>query len=173
MTTATKDMLRVLCKLNACNEAREWAATQPDPTTAWQQCPRGDWMLWLIGQQVGAPGTESRKRLVLAACRCARLALDIYERRYPDDPRPRRAIETAEAHVRGEATLQEMRTAAAAAYAASAYSSSAYASSSAAADAADAASADAAYAEKARDEIRMRCAAIVRELYPEPPVFGD
>lgn len=37
-----------LRRLAACSEALEWAATQPDPETAWGACPRGDWLLWLL-----------------------------------------------------------------------------------------------------------------------------
>ena len=51
----------------------------------------------------------------LFACYCAKCALDIFERGYPDDKRPRKAIETAERFVRGLATNEELVTARAAA----------------------------------------------------------
>ena len=35
-------------KLNACSDARAWVLTQKDYKTAWQNCERGDWMLWLV-----------------------------------------------------------------------------------------------------------------------------
>ena len=50
---------------------------------------------------------------------CARYSLDLFERTYPDDKRPREAIETAERFARGEATNEELTAARAAANAAS------------------------------------------------------
>ena len=38
----------ILTRLEACSEAQTWAATQPDPQTAWANCKRSDWMLWLL-----------------------------------------------------------------------------------------------------------------------------
>jgi len=35
-------------ELGACKEAINWAATQPDAQTAWNNCARSDWMHWLI-----------------------------------------------------------------------------------------------------------------------------
>jgi len=178
---------------DACLAAVEWLHTQPDAEIAWQQCARGDWMLWLLGKQAGKPGSDARRPLVLAACACARLALP-YVR--AGELRPLRAIETAEAWARGGAdapTLDAVRTAtitAAAAYAASdaasdaAIAAAAYAASNAASDAAsdpasnaasDAASAAAyaaAYATYAsvRTSMLAKCANIVRQFYQHVPI---
>lgn len=69
MTTMTvapwTDGLRAL---GACADAIVWAETQPDLATAWAECERGDWMLWLAGRCSGDPGSASRKQVVLAAC---------------------------------------------------------------------------------------------------------
>ena len=54
----------------------------------------------------------------LVACRCARDVLPIFEREYPNDPRPRMAIETAEKYANGEANYYELDAARAAASAA-------------------------------------------------------
>ena len=149
---------------NACGNAVEWARKQPSAAAAWKSCERGDWMLWLAGKWCETE-TE-RKRLVLAACECARLALPHVKK---GELRPLRAIETAEQWARGEngVTLGDVRAArraagaayaagAAAAYAADAAAAyaadaaayaadaAAYAAAAAAADAADAAAADAA-----------------------------
>lgn len=112
---------------DACPEAREWCRTQPDYPTAWETCPRGDWLLWLAERS-----DVNRRLLVLAACDCARLSL-----RYvpAGETRPLRAIEAAEAWTRGEATLEEVRIAVDAAYSAT----EAYAWTSAAAAAAESA----------------------------------
>jgi len=143
-------------KLGACTEAVEWLAEQKNPTLAWRDCVRGDWMLWLLGKLAGQVGDPRRKKLVLAACGCARLSMK-YVRAGED--RPRIAIETAERWAKGKATIEEVRTAASAASAA--YSASA----------AYAAAYSAAYAASAAEQSKVteQCAGIVREFYPRPP----
>ena len=49
--------------------------------------------------------------LALLACRWAESVLPAFERLHPDNPRPRRVIEVRRAHLRGEATNRELRTA--------------------------------------------------------------
>ena len=61
------------------------------------------------------------KELRPFACRCARLVLPIFEEKYPEDDRPRKAIEAAEAFALGRIGKDELEKAAdAAAYAADA-----------------------------------------------------
>ena len=174
-----------LRKKGACQEALSWLETQPNWQIAWDTCDRGDWMLWLIGKM--SASLESRQKLVLTACQCARLTLP-----YTSDDRPLKTIETAEAWTRGEATLEMVReavraakAAAYAAYAAADAASAGYVAASAA-DAAYAAAfaayaaadvafaahavAFAAYAADAADlagDITLRqCADIIRKHYP-------
>ena len=107
MTTDDIDLTALLTRLDACREAREWAAGKT-LEQAWAECPRGDWMLWLAGLL-----DIDRKVLVQAACACARLALP----HVPEsETRPLKAIETAEAWTRGEATIEDVRAAADAAW---------------------------------------------------------
>jgi hypothetical protein len=49
-----------------------------------------DWALWLIVRVM------SRKQCIQFACNCARSVLHVFESEYPDDFRPRAAIEEAE-----------------------------------------------------------------------------
>ncbi len=160
-----------LVKMSACSEAVEFARTQPDLATAWKNCERGDWMLWLAGRLAGPAGDDRRRPLTLAACGCARLALERFEKRNPAESRPRRAIETAESWARNSgAILAEVRNAVfayAAAYAAAVFAAAYAAGYAAAAAAAYAAAAAAAYA--ARKDTLKKCADIVREFYPNPP----
>ena len=101
----------LLERLGACREAADWYDGR-DSEQAWAECERGDWMLWVAGKL-----NVDRKVLVAAACECAELALV----HVPDgEDRPRQAIETARAWVSGNATLEQVRKAASAAYAASA-----------------------------------------------------
>ena len=153
--------------LEPCYNAKKWASQYTSPAKAWKECRRGDWMLWLAGKVSGPPEGEGRKTLVLCAVECERLSLPIYEKRYPNDDRVRKCLDTAERWARGEATIDELREArratAVAAYAA------AYAAAAAAA-AAYAAAAASAYA-AARTQVLAACADIVRKHYPKPPVI--
>lgn len=61
----------------------------------------------------------TRHRLLASwAADCAEHVLPLFTTKYPEDDRPRRAIETARAWARGEATVSEARAAAFAAHAA-------------------------------------------------------
>ena len=169
-----------LSELSACSDAVAWVKSTKCRSleSAWKKCERGDWMLWYAGKKSGPVGDERRKKLVLAACECARLALPIWEKRYPDDKRVRNCIETAEKWARNEATLEALKVsrqnccaaadaAAAAAYAAAyAYSASAY--SADAYSAAYAATYAATYS-ATRKKVLAECAEIVRKHYPELP----
>jgi hypothetical protein len=68
--------LKKLEKLRPCSHALDWAKGFDTAQAAWDACERGDWMLWLLGKKAGKPGSAKRKKLVLAACKCARLALN-------------------------------------------------------------------------------------------------
>jgi hypothetical protein len=165
--------------LNACSDAKNWIKSNKHASleSAWLACGRGDWMLWFAAKR----GVD-RKKLVLIACECARLALP-----YAKSPMVLRCIETAEAWTRGEATIEQVREARraaaaaaaaaadAAAAAADAAADAAAAAADAAAYAADAAAADAAAyaaayaAAAARKKVLKQCAEIVRKHLPELP----
>jgi hypothetical protein len=153
-----------LTKLKACPEAITWAKAYKTPQGAWRACKRADWLLWISGRLVG-PGDDSRKPLVLAACACARTAL----RHVPaGEMRPLRAIETAEAWCRGEASLEQVRaasTAYAAYYAAAAAAAAAAAYYAAAAAASAAANASTAYAAAAASAAYYAAAAAADAAY--------
>lgn len=103
------ELQRELASLNACDDARKWVGGK-SLTEAWNTCERGDWMLWLVGRHVGEDSWPSRQDIVLTACDCAELALKYVPE---GEDRPRKAIETARAWTRGEATIEEVRAAAA------------------------------------------------------------
>ena len=126
---------RKLKCMGACSDAVEWAQKYKTFANAWRYCTRGDWMLWLLGQNAGEPGSDERRPLVFAACECARLALPYVAK---GEKRPLKAIETAEAWARGDAgvTLDDVEKAA---YAATDAAYAAYAADEDAARAANAA----------------------------------
>ena len=158
--------LERFCKTHhACTESRDWAVNSGYKTTAmaWLNCHRGDWMIWMLRAQ----GKLDKRGWARIAVEMAADVLDIYERRYPDNIEPRRAIDRARAWVADptEENLELCRQSAAAASAAfSAAAAAAYADAADAAAAAYAA-ADAAYA-YARTKALRAMADMVREVIP-------
>ena len=61
---------------------------------------------------------QDHKSLVLWAANCAERVLPCFEERYPEDDRPRKAIEAGRAWARGELTMSKAREAAFATHAA-------------------------------------------------------
>ena len=131
-------------KLSACREAIEWVKGQKSPEEAWQNCHRGDWMLWIAKRL-----DVDDRLLTLAKATCANQV-----RHLMTDQRSIDALDASFRYAKGELTREELNTYAssaayasyasdAAAHAASASSAYAYA---AAADAAAAAAASSAYA---------------------------
>ena len=147
-----------LILLGACEDARIWADGKT-AKEAWNECERGDWLLWWAQKE----GQEIRS-LTLAKARCAKLVIHLMK-----DKRSIDAVNVAERFGLGEANEQELNTAAAAAAAAgaayaayAAYAAAAYAAYAAAYAAADAAAADDAD-DAVRKETLLKCAEIVRE----------
>ena len=133
----------------------QWAK-QKSIEQFWKECERADLMLELLGMMAGEPGWPTLERVVLMSADCA----ETVQHRVPaGDGRPRKAIATARAWANGAATLEEVRAAAADAYAA--YVAYAAADDDAAADAADAAHsvASAAYSGNAADDAYAAAAA--------------
>ena len=162
----TRKITDMLDDLGACEESLDWLKEKKPSNVyqAWRSCPRGDWLLWFAAK-IGV----DRRLVVAAACEIARDALPIFEGKYPDDNRPRKAIETAEEWCKGKATQEQVRMAAAAATAAAWAAADAADAADAAADAAEAADAAAdaadaaADAADARDKALQKYAAIVRK----------
>jgi hypothetical protein len=103
-----EELRQFLESIDACQPAMDWLGDR-DSDQMWADCERPDWLLWWAAHVV------PRQELVLAACDCAELAL----RYVPEgEHRPRLAIETARRWARGEATVEEVRAADAAALAA-------------------------------------------------------
>ena len=120
-----------------------------------------NWANWFITRMM------DYKQRVQYAVFAAEQVLDIFEKKYPEDKRPRLAIEAAKKCI--EDPSEENKQAARKARAADA----AAAAAAAAADAAYAAYAAAAYAaaDAAREKIRKQCADIVRKYYPVAPTL--
>ena len=128
-------------KFNACKESIVFRKNYPDFKTAWENCPRGDWMLWIAKKL-----NVDLLKLTTAKALCANTVRNLMR-----DERSTKAIDVAILFGQGKASREELDAAYAAAYAA-AYTAAAAAdaaadaadAAAAAADAADAAAADAA-----------------------------
>src|SRR3990172_11017269 len=94
MTNAA--LLSLLKRKKACPEAVVWVGTR-DLATAWRECERADWMLWLCGIMAGTKNWPTRQQVVLAAAACARQALRFV---LTTEERPLAAIEAAEVWAR-------------------------------------------------------------------------
>jgi len=103
------ELVKYLDSIGACDDAIRWAETQPDLATAWRNCDRADWMLWLLNNR----GFRDERILRLIACDCADTV-----RHLLTDPRSREAIETSRRYANGLATKEELDAARAAARAA-------------------------------------------------------
>ena len=102
----------ILSRLDACSEATRWAKTQPDLQTAWANCKRSDWMLWLLARTTL---DQDDPRFRLMACYFAEAVLHLVP---AGEDRPRLAIECARRFAAGDATREELAAAWAAAWAA-------------------------------------------------------
>ena len=72
-------------RLNACCDAIEWARKQKSSIEAWNNCPRGDWMLW-IASKVGV----DKRLLTLAKGKCAETVIHLMK-----DQRSKDAVKAA------------------------------------------------------------------------------
>jgi hypothetical protein len=158
-----------LKKNKACKEAVEWLQSFETIKEAWLVCERGDWMMWYLKKKL-----LTKKQAVELAILFAERVLPIFEVKYPDDKRPRLAIEAAKEWLKNP-TAKNKKAYAAYAYAYAAYAAYAAACAAAAADdaAAAAAASDAACAAAASDDAyallneRKEQTIIIRKLIPE------
>ena len=144
LQTKPMTLKELLIKLDACEEAREWARDMPIEEIV-STCHRGDWLLWLAKKV----DVDLRLR-TLAKGHCANTV-----RHLMTDERSIKAVDVAIAFGEGKATLEELDAAAAAAAYATAYATdAAYASAAYAAAASTAASASAANRQQTADICR-------------------
>jgi hypothetical protein len=126
-----KMTLEKLESLHPCADGLEFAKKcDGDFTSIWQTCDRGDWLIWLLGRC----NLLKKKLAVKIAIECAKRVLSNHEKKYPEDLRPRQAIEAAEKWLKSPTAKNKNAASAASAAYSAAYS--AYSAASAAAYAA-------------------------------------
>ncbi len=130
----TKNWLK---EQRACKEGCEWAlknapnAEGEDAVKALIKAGKIDWANWLVVRLM------THKQKVQYAIYAAKQVIGIYEKKYPDDKRPREAIEAAKNYLKNPChktknTATAAANAAADAYAANAANAAAYAAAYAA-----------------------------------------
>lgn len=88
-------------------EIIKWAQNK-SYAEVWEQCPHGDWLIWLCGSMAGETGWPARSQIVLATCDVAETAL----KHVPEgEVCPRESIEIACKWVAGEATIEQLHEA--------------------------------------------------------------
>jgi hypothetical protein len=102
------ELTKKLKDLHACDDAIKWVGDKELPE-AWATCERGDWMLWLYARSKEC----DLRKLTLAKGLCAKLAEPFMIDQSSID-----AVNAAIRFGRGEIELEELNSAAYAAYAA-------------------------------------------------------
>ena len=82
-------------KHHACNEGAKWALQYETMAEVYDNCQRGDWLLWVLGRAKKI----NKRQSVRIAIFCAERVLSIFEESHPDDDRPRKAIDAAKAYL--------------------------------------------------------------------------
>ena len=139
-------MDQLLNKLDACEEARNWAQGKTFEEV-YTTCHRGDWLNWLFAKT----NPEDVQLLTLVKGHQANTVRHLMK-----DERSLKAIDTAIAFGEGRATREELNNAAAAAFAASAARAASAAGASAARAAVEAAeAAEASYANARQANLQL------------------
>ena len=94
----------LLKQLKACEPAVKWASQQKSRQQAWDACPRGDWLLWLLIRTC-EPKSKRYNAVALTACKCARLA---FKYRPRGENRPVQAVRAVERWVAGKISTEEL-----------------------------------------------------------------
>jgi len=142
---------RLLLKYSACIDGIDWFCNQKETDLikliegAIKDKARLDWANWLIARVM------THDNQVKYAIYAAEQVIDIFEKKYPNDKRPRQAIDAAKKYL--EEPTEENRNAASAANAAAYYAAyAAYAAHAAYAASAATAASTAAYAAATKEE---------------------
>lgn len=163
-----------IAHLTPCSEAKEWASGYTSAAKAWKECPRGDWMLWLLWKS-----HVDRRRIVGAAGEIAAIALPIWNAYSPRDSRVADCIEMCRKYAIGEVGEVQLNAASDAAWAARASAwydaqlNAAWAARAARAAASDTAWAARAVMAAAGAGSLATSAGIVRAWFPQPPTIKD
>lgn len=163
-----------LKSVDACSDAIKWAQDHPSARKAWNACPRGDWLLWILGRTINCePWTDGRKPLLACALDCAETVKHL--RPKTQAGKIADSVNVLREWIAGKATVEAAKEARRQIYTAGfrnlafAAASDAAATSFAAFVAAAAHANAFAAASDARTASLKQAADIVRRHYPRPP----
>lgn len=103
-----KTFAQLLEKRNACDEAREWVGNKT-VEEAVAQCPRGDWMLWLLKESATADDLQDEAFIRTFMLTKARIAETIVHLMTYDDSKE--AVRVSRAFGEGRASEEELELA--------------------------------------------------------------
>ena len=106
MTPTKKQLL----EFKPCSEGVGFLAKHKTLKSAWENCTDLNWMIWALNKF----GIFDEKIARRFACDCTRHTLHFFEDKYPEDKRPRLAIEASERTIEDQS--QELLAARAAAW---------------------------------------------------------
>ena len=89
--TINKLTIKTLLDMNPCSDGAKFLKEQKTIQKAWKTCSNPQWMIWALNRLNLFQESIARE----FACECAEHTLHLFEDKYPDDKRPRKAIEFA------------------------------------------------------------------------------
>ena len=98
----------------ACADAKHYALKFKTAHEAWQKCERADWMLWAVKQDKSLVNQIGKATFVGLAITFAERVLPNFEKKFPNNARPRKAIRAAKTWLKRK--TKKNREAASAAY---------------------------------------------------------
>jgi len=87
----TKLTKKALLDLSPCDEGRAFIKKHKTLKTMWDKCENVEWMVWAL-KKFGIIDERTARQFAVA---CAEHTLHLFEDKYPNDKRPRQAIEFA------------------------------------------------------------------------------
>ena len=99
----------------ACRDGRAFALTQPTMADVWDNCPSGDWLLWILEKIDLSPDDRTLRMFAIWCVRTTPLSDGRKVGDLLTDPRSLAALEVAERYENGNATDDDLDAACAAA----------------------------------------------------------
>jgi len=87
----TKISIQTLLAHDPCSDSKAFIKKHKSSKTLWLKCERADWMIWALSKFYLLTDDLARE----FACDCAEHTLHFFEDKYPEDKRPRLAIEAS------------------------------------------------------------------------------
>ena len=160
-----KDIDRIL-SWSPCREGLVWAEKQSSLKKVWVKCEDVSWLFFICKAEDEL--NLKKEQSVAIAIAVASRVLDKFEAAYPDDKRPRKAIEAAQAWLDDPTEENAVAARVAASHVASAADAAAHAAYAARAAARAAYAVSDAAARTAHDDERKAQADIIKLLVPNP-----